>query len=526
MRDSSVWLVLTALACAVDDRSVDVASERSTAANDGAVADTIGSTPSGGNQPDALGSAGSGAMPAGGTGEMMSMPADSSCGEVRDAVASPVDLLLQLDSSASMLEVVSMAGAPGTVGTKWDAVRQGLGAFVQAAETAQTGIGLSYFPQLVAGVPSSCTSNADCGSAGPCTSSICVESVTQTSGVASLTFLNASADDTAPCASDAECESGATCRAISGVCVANGSVPALGLDATGAASIPRCSSQGDCAGLPGTTCEEVGICPDVFTTCTPSIGCAGGAACTPLPYNCLHQTRCEVADYSTPAVPIRAASLGAATIVDSLAARVPNGLTPTGPALSGALGYAQLWAQQHPERRVAAVLATDGFPTECTPIEIAPIAQLAAAAAGRAQPLQTFVIGVFSVRDLGQDGQARLDELAAAGSTGHAWLADTAGDVARSFENALRAIRANAASCGLSLDADVVPAADTVQVELVGADGSIRALPRLTGPGGCAEGAGWYFVRDGIGVPARIELCPTVCPAPGGSTRARLRLGC
>jgi hypothetical protein len=464
---------------------------------------------------------------------MMSIRADSSCGEVRDAVPSPVDLVIQLDSSASMLDVVSTAGASATVGTKWDAVRQGLGGFVQAAETAQTGIGLSYFPQLVPGVPSSCGSNADCGSGGPCKNSICVQSGTTPNGATPLTYLRAVGDNVQFCASDAECGSGASCRVITSECVLpmgsaqapNGALINLSTDGVSPVT-PLCSVAADCAGLPGTSCEEIGACPDGFTPCSVNVSCAGGGTCTPFPYACLHQTQCEVADYSTPALPIRAASLGAAAIVDSLAARVPDGLTPTGPALAGALQYAQLWAQQHPERRVAAVLATDGFPTECLPITIAPIAQLAATAAGSTQPLQTFVIGVFSATDLGQNGQAGLDELAAAGSTGHAWLADTAGDVARSFENALRAIRASAASCGLSLDADVVALADTVQVELAEADGSIRALPRLTGPGACADGGGWYFVRDGTAVPARIELCPTVCPAPGSSARARLRLGC
>ena len=112
------------------------------------------------------------------------------------------------------------------------------------------------------------------------------------------------------------------------------------------------------------------------------------------------------------------------------------------------------------------------------------------------------------------------------GATGHAWLADTAGDVARSFENALRAIRANAASCGLALPPEAARKPDALQLELIDAGGAARALSRIDGPSGCAGGNAWYYIRDGIGLPARIELCPDVCPAPGSSAHVELRTGC
>lgn len=454
---------------------------------------------------------------------------EPSC-EVRDAIASPVDLLIQLDSSGSMLDTVPMDGVSAGVASKWEAVRAALTNFVQATETAQTGVGLSYFPQLLDGVPFACTTNAECLAGGPCTSSICVQSVTAvaTASQPELTGFSAGAAAAAVCSGDAECVPGESCRPMTGVCVVPGAgVANLNADASGAAISAVCNVQADCAGIPGTSCEQLGVCSlQPFATCTPSLPCpAAAGACTAFPYSCRHQTRCETPDYSVPAVPIGVASVRASAILESLTARLPNGLTPTGPALSGALAYAQLWARQHPERRVAVLLATDGFPTECTPVGIPEIAQLAAAAAGGERPLQTFVIGIFSATDLGQDGQARLDALATAGSTGHAWLADTAGDVARSFENALRAVRASAASCGVALDADLTQATDLLELELVTGDGVASTLPRVSGPADCAAG-GWHVVRDGIGVPVRLELCPSVCPQPGGATRARLRIRC
>ena len=112
------------------------------------------------------------------------------------------------------------------------------------------------------------------------------------------------------------------------------------------------------------------------------------------------------------------------------------------------------------------------------------------------------------------------------GATGHAWLADTAGDVARSFENALRAIRTSAASCGLALDPEAAQDPDALQLEFVDAGGAARALRRADGPSGCAGGDGWYYIRDGIGLPARIELCPDVCPVPGSSTHVQVQTDC
>jgi len=524
-----LWLAVAA--CSVDNRALDVAGQRNSPSASGAA----GETSSPGSGGESGGSAGLGPSPAGAAASGAPSRPDPSC-ELRDALPSPVDLMIQLDSSASMLDALPPGGVSASVATKWDAVRLALTNFVQAEEMAQTGVGLSYFPQLVEGVPFSCATNAECLSAGPCTSSLCVQSVTTaaSAGQPALTFFRAAGNVTVNCSGDAECGAGESCRSMTGVCVVpataagTGSVPNLTPDANGAAVLPLCSAQPDCAGLAGTTCEELGMCTlSVVTSCTPSVGCPTTAgACAPFPYSCLGQTRCDASDYAIPAVPISAASVGAPTLVESLTARLPEGLTPTGPALSGALAYAQLWARQHPERRVAVLLATDGFPTECTPIATPEIAQLAAAAAGGEQPLQTFVIGVFSSVDLGQDGQANLDALAIAGSTGRAWLADTAGDVARSFENALRAVRASAASCGVALDPDLARAPDVLQLELVSGAGVASPLSRVGGPEGCADSAGWYFVRDGIGVPARIELCPSACAAPDGSTRARLRIGC
>jgi hypothetical protein len=308
----------------------------------------------------------------------------------------------------------------------------------------------------------------------------------------------------------------------------SGSFLNLGSDAAGAPWVPVCNTSADCAGLPTTVCEEVGVCPLQLTLCTPSIACPSGAGlCGPYPNTCIHQTRCDAADYTSPAVPISNAATRSAQIVDSLTKQVPNGLTPTGPALQGALAHARLWAEQHPERQVATVLATDGLPTECTPLQIPEIGDFARAAAGDPRPVRTFVLGVFSSADLGADGQGRLDALASAGGTERAFIADTAGNVSESYSSALQTIQARAAACGFVLEGAAALAPELVNVELEDAVGGVRALLQVGAASDCANtSSGWYYVRDGVGSPVRIQLCPSACPALGGSDRVQLELGC
>ena len=77
-------------------------------------------------------------------------------------------------------------------------------------------------------------------------------------------------------------------------------------------------------------------------------------------------------------MPITSGPTRAAEITSALANRFPSSLTPTGPALQGALEHARLWAAESADRQVVTVLATDGFPQGlCAPVEIPDIAAIA-----------------------------------------------------------------------------------------------------------------------------------------------------
>jgi hypothetical protein len=466
---------------------------------------------------------------------------DRTClGETRAAEAIALDIFIMLDSSGSMLDVLPRSTTTLLQTTKWDAVRQSLERFVQSAETEDIGIGLQYFPLVETDVPFSCETNDDCGDvAGPCSNSLCVVDETQPGqgNTPALTYTRLPPGAAQNCFDDGDCAGAADCRVMLGECIVrpgtfadlpDGAFINLEANANADRITPLCAVQGDCAGLPGTACEQIGICEDRVNLCTPSIACpAGSGGCLGVPSACVNQTKCDAADYATPDVPISSgADRGA--LVASLRARQPNGLTPTGPALQGALDQARAWADQNPGRQVVTVLATDGFPTECDPVDVPEIAELASEAASSPEGVKTFVIGVFSDIDLGQDGQARLNALARAGGTGEAFVVNTTrANVADEFLNALNVIRTTAVGCEFRLDADA--ALDLERVNLkVTSGGAERQLFNVANAAACGAGnEGWYYVRDTNGDPLQINVCPGVCADfMTGSVRVDLEIGC
>lgn len=463
-------------------------------------------------------------------------------GETREAEPVPLDIFLMLDISASMLEALPGSVDGGVTITKWDAVRGSLAAFARAPETAGIGIGLQYFPQSNEGVPPSCESNDECGPGGPCTNSLCVDNgqlEVADDGAPPFDFVRLAGNEPTFCASDNDCSgAGQSCRTLIGECVfAPGAVPQnpdgafLNVSEDPATSLvsPLCSAAADCAGLPFTTCEEVGVCTLELFKCSASIACPPGAGeCVPFPYSCVNETSCDVARYAAPAVPISSGPEHAADVVASLERQTPIGETPTGPALSGALEQARAWAAQHPGRQVVAVLATDGFPTACTPLEISDIAGVAGDANAATPGVRTFVIGVFGDEDLGSDGEQRLDSIARAGGSTRAIVVNTAGDVTQDFLDALTLVRNTAVTCEFAINNTAELNFDQVNLDVAYPDGTSRALVNVGDVSACGdEPQGWYYVRDESGNPYQINVCPGTCSTFGEQgVQATLQIGC
>jgi hypothetical protein len=229
---------------------------------------------------------------------------------------------------------------------------------------------------------------------------------------------------------------------------------------------------------------------------------------------------CDAASYAEPVVPIGLLPEVGADLVAAMDDTVPAGLTPTVPALEGAISYARSWAADNPERATLVVLVSDGYPTQC---ETGPEGISAAAQAGYEsdEHIRTFVIGVGDV------AKFNLDNYARAGGTTKAFVTD-AGDVTQSFVEALNNISNRALACeyqiptppqGMKLDTK------KVQVIYTPASGSAEEVPNIPSLAACADSSngGWYY--DHPTNPSKITVCPCTC-ARFQAGHVDVRLGC
>lgn len=431
---------------------------------------------------------GAGAMSSGGRGGLTGECA----GEVTTGKLLPLDMFVMLDTSGSMLETA--AGKD-----KWSSVKHAMTTFLRDPGSAGLGVGVQYFPLQKPDTPEACTSDAQCGGSGPCFLKLCWGG-----------FL---ADEIRPCnvASD---------------CILS---PLEELERLEPAPSPYgpCVAFGFCENDPEYVCNDVG---------GPCGLAAGGildlGACVAEPSICLNTTQCEASAYATAAVEIAPLPAAANALVASMEAREPSGDTPTGPALQGAHLQARQWALAHPGHTVVTVLATDGLPTQCSPLAIPQISQLAQQAAQAQPSIRTFVIGVFG--GVGDDAlaSANLGAIARAGGTERAYIVDTGQDVGRQFLDALNSIRGSRLTCEFQIPAP--PPGETLdygQVNVLFTEGTTATPLYFVGSSeaACAGSAGWYYDSDpALKAPTRIVACPSSCAAISASQAGsvEIQLGC
>jgi hypothetical protein len=254
---------------------------------------------------------------------------------------------------------------------------------------------------------------------------------------------------------------------------------------------------------------------------------------------CSTQTVCTLSDYTTPAVEIGRLPDTKQDILDSLSsytpAQSPFGLTPTGPALQGAIAYAQEWGAAHPTRRSIVVLATDGLPTGgCSPSRRADIAALASVGAGATVPVQTYTIGVFSSGSTdAAEGPENIRAIATAGK-GQAFVLSDEGDVAAQFVEALNTVRGHGLSCEYQL-----PTSDETGKEVnytkvnvaftAKAGDDPETVPYLDDASLCDKKGGWYYVTDPVThKPRGIVACDATCKRLTSSVTGNIdiQVGC
>ncbi|RYE84735.1 MAG: VWA domain-containing protein, partial [Myxococcales bacterium] len=241
---------------------------------------------------------------------------------------------------------------------------------------------------------------------------------------------------------------------------------------------------------------------------------------------------CNAAVYAEPVVSLKA-SVAARSALLSAMSEIPDGTTPTGPALEGALTQARLWARQRPDEAVAVVLATDGQPTECSPIATSDLASLAAAALvdSPQQPgVPTFVVGILGVNDLGSGAREALDAIARSGGTGTSTLVDPSRDVTEQFSEALRSVATRGVSCSLALPSavDDIGKLSLVNVALTTAACGRRVLSYVDSAADCASGDGWTYDVDPTSgtLPKKAILCPLSCERYRAGAEATIEVGC
>jgi hypothetical protein len=216
---------------------------------------------------------------------------------------------------------------------------------------------------------------------------------------------------------------------------------------------------------------------------------------------------CNPADYATAEVPIAPLPGNAQALVDSLAAHLPSAVTPTAPALQGAIQYAQAHKLANPTHTVAVLLVTDGEPDMCG-LDLLGDTVRAATQGATGQPsIATYVLGVGLSLDA-------LNQIAQAGGTSHAYIVDDSADVSSQVLATLNNIRGQAAlPCEFTIPAADVGqhfAFDQVNLTYTKADGQSMVIGYATDAATCnmARPAWRYDDRD---TPSKIILCDNLC---------------
>lgn len=190
---------------------------------------------------------------------------------------------------------------------------------------------------------------------------------------------------------------------------------------------------------------------------------------------------------------------------------IPNGGTPTRPALQGAIDEALAYKASHPDEKVVTVLVTDGQPTSCSSTigNVTTVAQN-----GRNNGIETYVVGVGS-------GATGFNPVSQAGSGTNAFLVDTGNP--SEFITAMQEIRKRAMNCTFDVP---VPAAgdldiDSAEVVITHGNPATTTTPaRVNNSGACTGSPTWYY--DNNTNPTQILLCQSACDVVRNDLDARM----
>ncbi len=370
------------------------------------------------------------------------------CSEFRAFVQpATLDTFFVIDSSKSMTNPTAQGDR------KWDVLRVSLAQYLMKPTTAGTYAGVSFFPRVNAGIAEDCRDGGDCN------------------GGACVPLGHCNANESLTCSNDADCPN------------------------------------------PGDQCERFGLCKFKDIMCEPKKGeCKdAGGNCIESGY-CEGFLRCAADDYRI--VDPRPLPAAAGDLLAAYDAQALSGYTPTLPAVAGGVASCSAWMNAHPTHKAVVVLATDGLPDRCDEDFVnkgftAGIANVAGSAAlGRADGVLTFVIGVFAPKDETY-ATASLDQVAAAGGTGKAFIISTETDVAALLTAALAEVR-NSARCEFAIPQNTSVDLATVRVYL---DEVSPPVAPVANAAACGDAGGFYYdvPPSATSHPRRLVLCPASC---------------
>ncbi len=253
---------------------------------------------------------------------------------------------------------------------------------------------------------------------------------------------------------------------------------------------------------------------------------------------------CTVPKYSTPAVPVAPLAQNRAALLAAIDGTRPGSLTPTAPAVAGALEYALRVAQLPENAAVPTVmiLASDGIPSECGPTDpasgqmIVSFREIIDTLKSYSAPPQdalgnpmrpsvrTYIVGTEELEN-------NADALAAAGG-GEAFLVGGGvtggGDLEARFLDALLSIVVKPLSCIIDVPqaaADGGPVDfEKVRVRFTGSSSGLTTeFPRASGPGACGVDRAWFY--EPATPPQKMFFCRAACDSLGAGD-LKLELGC
>lgn len=275
----------------------------------------------------------------------------------------------------------------------------------------------------------------------------------------------------------------------------------------------------DAAACPGGMCVTVDTGSFCHASCSVAADCSAASECRAASSttNFCSNDSCDFGAYATPEVGIAELPGVAPAINTSLSAHGPQTMTPSAPALHGAVEYGKQWATAHPEHTTIVVFATDGMPTVCpagaSDAELINLTKQAAQAGVQATPpVRTFVIGVVTPGDIFANNN--LNAIATAGGTYNALILNPNQDLTTQFSQALEAIRGASMQCEFKVpDTGAMLDYGKVNVIYTAVDQQKYPVYYVGDAAHCdPTDGGWYYDIDpAAGKPTKILLCPQSC---------------